>query len=94
MDILKLLATTQFIDADPASDAEERPMMTNAGAGMGKASEGKKGKKSKKTEAKYVSNEMTDELSIESIIEDKPGKKKIIKFLKNRIEHYLDSDSD
>jgi hypothetical protein len=95
MDILKLLATTKFFDADPSSDAEDRPNTTRttiSGAPVAvKASEGKKSKKGK---AHLVSNEIADEMSIEGIIEDKPGKKKVIKFLKARIQHYLDSDSD
>ena len=95
MDMLKILNSTTFIDADPASDIEDKPTVSRGGA---KAKElvpaPKVMKKGKKGKVRLVRNEVDDELSLEGIIEDKPGKKTVIKFLKARIEYYLNSDSD
>lgn len=97
MDMLKILNSTTFIDADPASDIEERPSVSRSNTYGGAGAEPKaepKGKKGKKIKPRLVKNEVDNELTIEGIIEDKPGKKTIIKFLKARIEYYLNSDSD
>lgn len=95
MDILKILNSTTFVDADPASDIEDKPTVSRGGA---KAKElvpaPKAVAKGKKGKVRLVRNEVDEELSLESIIENKPGKKIVIKFLKARIEHYLNSDSD
>jgi len=95
MDILKLLANTTFIDADPASDAEDNKtsVIRNMNHSAPVETSVKKGKG--KVKPRLVAAEIDpDELSVESIIADKPGKKKIVKFLKARIQHYLDDDSD
>ena len=97
MDMLKILNSTTFIDADPASDIEDKPTVSRTKAFGGAGAESKdepKGKKGKKIKTRLVRNEVDDELSLEGIIEDKPGKKTVIKFLKARIEYYLNSDSD
>jgi hypothetical protein len=96
MDIAKLLnGGCKFIDADPCSDAEYgedvvSSSVPSAGAGSGVVKKGKKGKKPKLVESKASSEDM----SLAQIIEDKPSKKVIEKYIKMRIEQILDEDSD
>ena len=82
MDILKILSETRIMDLDPASDKEED----------GRSYSVIQTKKSGRTVIKK--KEISIDADIDEIIELKPPKKIIIKFLERRIRELLDSDSE
>lgn len=95
MDIARLLnGGTKFIDCDPASDVEREDgliAVAFGGAGSGSVPMDRKGKKGK-GKGKTISTKPTEEMSIETIIDEKPSKKIVEKYLKMRIDSILDDD--
>lgn len=91
MDIFKLLnGGTSFIDHNPDSDTDNntsRIVHISGGGGMDSKEKPKK-MKSRKVETSPES------LTYKEIIEEKPNKAKMIKYLKARIEALVDEDSD
>lgn len=93
MDILKLLNETKFIDCDPASDIEEeKDRVVYSTKETSNSDKKEKGKKTVKRRAVLVQKDIDEETSIETIIEEKPSKKVIEKYIKMRIQSILDED--
>lgn len=96
MDIAKLLnGGCKFIDMDPASDAENGEDVVYSSVPSAGAGSGVTNRKNKKIKPKLVESKTSSEdMSLAQIIEDKPSKKVIEKYIKMRIEQILDEDSD
>jgi hypothetical protein len=90
MDIWKVLSETRIIDIDPASDVERDEGLTVKKEGniTINPSKNKKNKKAVSVMSKMAS----DDLTIDYIISETPPKKKVIQFIKNRIQELLDED--
>jgi len=97
MDVSKLLnGGCKMIDCDPASDCERDDNLISVafgGAGSGGQIADMNGKK-KKGKAKLITTKPSEDMSIETIIETKPSKKVVEKYIKMRIDSILDEDSD
>lgn len=97
MDVAKLLnGGCKMIDCDPASDCErDDNLLSTAFGGEGSGGQiADKSGKNKKGKAKLVASKASEDMSIETIIETKPSKKVVEKYLKMRIDSILDEDSD
>lgn len=97
MDILKILSSCPLIDANPVSDSErdktddlifERKDVHSEGVrNIGSS----KKKKIKVVQVRQVGN---DEVTVASIIQEKPSKKVVSDFLRMRIAQLVANESD
>jgi hypothetical protein len=96
---LKSLGKVPLIDCDPDLDREETPGVVRQSVYLSSVSNhtsvpGQKSKKVKgKAELIFSTRKNDDETTLEYIINNKPPKKKVIAFLKHRIEE-LEAEED
>ena len=92
MDIRKILSLTKFIDNDPDSDVEREEGLTVSKAGPVMLNEQNGGKKKGKKAVEVMAKMNPDDLNIAYIIGETPPKKKVVEYIKLRIQQLLDED--
>lgn len=96
---LKSLGKVPLIDCDPNPDKEETPGVVRHSVYLSSVSNHtsvpgqKSAKKKGKAELVYNMRNNDDETTLEYIVKNKPPKKKVIAFLKHRIEE-LEAEED